>query len=334
MHSRRARPTLRVLRDDLTSGWASPFPRRVLADGQLMQLHPLSELDHPLILKAAESIGTDPSEDSDEGRIRGSTLLHLREIKISQWRGGVWCDSKTGVNWLVVAGLAKNNHKAFDDFYVEIERAEAAGSTSDWLPSNEDLRLLKQETSARLLTEWELSVQRAILGKLRTVAGGGSARLVVSHPLAAKGILAELTIEVTPVRDSDYEADEIQLTVETEAQFKGSDLEWQLTLRALISLSPPEQGWDRLESEFTNIAEPGAWQRRVQLLETITASGELAQSQPGQQAHYTHTKHLAGSTIEGTGVRALCGAFFVPRQDHESLPSCPQCTEQLDKIPA
>ncbi|KGJ71747.1 hypothetical protein GY21_20080 [Cryobacterium roopkundense] len=187
--------------------------------------------------------------------------MHLREIKISQWRGGVWCDPKTGVNWLVVAGLAKNNHTAFGDFYVEIERAEAAGSTSNWLPSNEDLRLLKQETSARLLTEWELSVQLEILGALRAVADGGSARLVVSHPLAAKGILAQLTIEVTPVRDSDYEADEIQLTVETESQFKGSNLEWQLTLRALISLSPPEQGWDRLESEFGHVPPGGVIHR-------------------------------------------------------------------------
>nr|WP_241728173.1 DUF3039 domain-containing protein [Dietzia maris] len=45
-------------------------------------------------------------------------------------------------------------------------------------------------------------------------------------------------------------------------------------------------------------------------------------------SHYTHREHLAGKTINGEAVRALCGPFFVPRQDHHSLPLCPKCAER------
>lgn len=107
MHSRRARPTLRVLREDLNADWESPRPRRVLAEGTLDQLHPLSELPHPIIIKAAESFGHNAAADNYVDSITSSTRIPLMEIKSGQWRGGVWRDKETGVHWLVVAGLAK-----------------------------------------------------------------------------------------------------------------------------------------------------------------------------------------------------------------------------------
>lgn len=140
---------------------------------------------------------------------------------------------------------------------------------------------------------------------------------------------------MTPVREPGYEADEIELEViPARSSYAGSDLLWQLTIRVLISLSPPEQGWDRYKDNYTNIAEPGTWTTRVAELEKLTADRELAESEPGQHSHYTHRQHLAGRTIEGRAVRALCGAFFVPMQDHESLPRCPTCEKQFDELPS
>jgi hypothetical protein len=132
MHSRRARPTLRVLKEDLTSDWASPHPQRHLARGwkSYKDLHPLSELPHPIVTKAAESFGADPADDNYVGPISSSTHIRLLEIKNSQWRGGVWEDTTSGVCWLLVAGLAKGGHEDRDDFYQRIKRGNDVGNPS------------------------------------------------------------------------------------------------------------------------------------------------------------------------------------------------------------
>lgn len=329
VHHRRARPTLRLLREDLPSDWGSAQPQRALADGRLRDLHPLSELPHPIIAKAAESFGADASEDNFVGPIGSSTRLRLMEIKQSQWRGGVWTDPNTGVCWLVVAGLAKGGHQDHDDFYETVKQKDQTGSTDQWLPTDADTRLLKQETAARLRTVWELETQKAVLDALRVIHAGGSQRISIRHPVPAKGSFAYVDLTVNAVRDDDYEADEILVDIVPKSQYAGSDLLWQMTIRILISLEPPEQGWDRYRDTYSNIATPGAWSARAEELEILVQASELAVSEPGSTSHYAHREHLAGKTINGEAVRALCGSFFVPRQDHASLPPCPTCEERL-----
>jgi hypothetical protein len=332
VHNRRARPTLRLLAEDLTADWESPRPRRLLTAGDVELLHPLSELPHPIITKATESCGADPADDHYVGPIAASTKLPLFEIKTAQWRGGVWEDRATGVRWLLVAGLAKGDHQDHDDFYLRVKRENDTGDPRRWLPTPEDHQLLRQETAARLLTEWELATQQQIRDALREVHAGGSTRLNIPHPRHGQGRLARLTLVVTPVREPGYEADEIELDVAPISTYAGTGLLWKLTIRALVCLSPPEQGWDRYKDSYTNIAEPGAWTTRLAELEKLVAAHELAESEPGRHSHYTHREHLAGNTIEGHAVRALCGAFFVPTQDHEKLPLCPPCRERLSEL--
>jgi hypothetical protein len=330
MHSRRARPTLRLIEEDLTVGWETPRPLRLLADGDPDALHPLSELPHPVIAKATESFGSNAANDNHVGPITASTQLRLMEIKIGQWRGGVWKDPDTGVHWLVVAGLAKGGHRDHDDFYERVKRENDSGSPKRWLPTASDHRLLKRETAARLTTEWELGVQERILEALKAVQSGGS---TIQHPLSGKGPLAQITLVVTEVREDGYDADEIEAQIVPVSSYASSDLAWQLLGRILLSLSPPEQGWDRFRNSYTNIAESGSWVKRVAELESLVAGRELAESEPGNYSHYTHRTHLAGNTIEGKAVRAICGVFFVPTQDHEVLPVCPKCQEQYEALP-
>jgi len=139
-------------------------------------------------------------------------------------------------------------------------------------------------------------------------------------------------IATTPVPQDDPANGVFELEVIPIKAHMGSQLAWQLTIRTLISLSPPEQGWDRYKDCYTNIAEPGAWTTRVIELETLVSQNELAQSEPGRHSHYAHRQHLAGSTINGHSIRALCGVFLVPTQDHENLPRCPECQEQFEKL--
>lgn len=154
MHNRRARPTLRVLREDLISGWDSPHPQRHVSAEKFDELHPLSELPHPIISKARESFGNDAADDNYVGPISSTSDIHLLEIKQSQWRGGVWQDANTGVCWLVTAGLAKGGHLDHDDFYQRLRRAVENGGLHHLLPTDADIRLLKRETAARLRTDW------------------------------------------------------------------------------------------------------------------------------------------------------------------------------------
>ncbi|WP_392467801.1 DUF3039 domain-containing protein [Arsenicicoccus cauae] len=332
MHHRRARPTLRVLREDLTSGWTSPQPQRALADGRLPDLHPLSELPHPIIAKAKDAFGADPADDNYVGPIACSRQLHLREIKQSQWRGGVWEDPDTHVCWLVVGGLAKGDHQDRDDFYQRLEREDQTGDPTRWLPTDDDLRLLKQETAARLRTTWELDTQHAVLDALRAIHAGGTTRLHFHHPIPGQGHFAHADITVQPVRETDYQADEILVEITPQPRYAASNLLWQLTLRILISLEPPEQRWDRYGNTYANIAEPGAWHHRAKALSHLDHTGQLEASQPGTTSHYSHRKHLAGSTINGHAVRALCGTYFVPHQDHQTLPTCPTCQQRLNEL--
>ena len=332
MHSRRARPTLRVITEDLTADWASPLPRRRLADGQWDDLHPLSELPHPIILKAAQSL-PHQGADNPTGKIESSTIVPLLEIKANQWRGGVWLDHETGVHWLIVAGIAKGGHEDHDDFYRKIERASRDGDPKEWLPTPADHRLLKRETAARILTEWELTVQSTVLTALKHVLPGTSTRIEINHPILTKQPLATLDITLAHVQEAEYHADEITVEILSKPQFTGSELIWQLTTRALITLNPPVQEWDRYKTLYSTINQPGYFGDRVALLERLVTEGTLAEPEPGQYAHYAHRKHLAGNTIEGKAVRALCGAHFVPVQDHEALPCCPTCEQRLNELP-
>lgn len=322
-----------MLREDLTSGWDSPHPQRLIATGAHIELHPVSELPHPIISKATESFGADASEDNFVGPIASATKLRLLEIKQSQWRGGVWQDDETGVCWLVVAGLAKGGHQDHDDFYKRVQRENDSGDLTAWLPTEDDVRLLKQETAARLRAEWELNIQLLVRDALRQVDRGGAERFTINHPIPSRGPFARVELSITAVREADYAADEIAVEILPAAGFAGSNLMWQLTTRVLISIDPPEQRWDRYKDTYASIGEVGAWAARVAELDEHVDSGSLAQSTPGLVSHYSHRKHLAGSTINGTAVRALCGTFFVPTRDHESLPECPTCRERFAELP-
>lgn len=303
-----------------------------IADRRLADLHPLSELPHPIIAKAADSFGVRSDQDNFVGPIASSTRLRLWEIKQSQWRGGVWEDPDTEFCWLVICGLAKGGHQDRDDFYQRIDRENQSGDPTHWLPTDQDIHLLKQETAARIRTEWELQTQGAVLEALKVIHAGGSQRIDVNHPVPAQGPLACIDITVTAVRDESYDADEILVDITPQSKHAGSALLWQLTVRVLISIEPPEQAWDRVGDTYSNIGEPGAWGKRRVDLELLVKAGELAVSLPGSTSHYAHREHLAGRTIKGEAVRALCGTHFVPTQDHDSLPQCPTCQKRLAEL--
>ena len=47
-----------------------------------------------------------------------------------------------------------------------------------------------------------------------------------------------------------------------------------------------------------------------------------------------HRRNHAQRTIDGTAVRALCGTYFVPRQDPDVREVCPACRSLHAEIPS
>lgn len=331
--NRRARPTLRVVKDDLISDWASPFAQRALEEDRLSELHPLSELPHPIVQKALNSFGNNSANDVFVGPIQSSTKLRLLEIKHAQWRGGVWQDPETGVCWLVVAGLAKGGHDDHEDFYKKVERADKNSRSESWLPQEEDLRLLNQETVASLRTEWELDIQEKILEALKEINLGGSAGFVLSNPLNQDREFAVVDLEVSLERSEDgIDTDDILVRF-TELDRSNPSLMWALKLRVLISINPPESGWVPFGEEFSNMGEPGDWTRRIESLTKFVEDRELVKSEGNSSAHYAHKRHLGATLLKGEAVRSLCGIYFVQLQDHESLERCPVCQSLYAALP-
>ena len=107
--ARRARPTVRCLRDDLKL----PIPP---ID------KPLDELDHMLVSKAVQQFG---DAGSARERIRAIDDQVLFKIKIQRWRGAVWVDEDDENPWLIAAGLREDG--STDDFY----EALAAGARAE-----------------------------------------------------------------------------------------------------------------------------------------------------------------------------------------------------------
>lgn len=333
VESRRARPTLRVLREDLADGWKSPRVQLAAGVGGIDALSPLSELPHPIIQKARDSFGDDPQHDNYVGPIKSCTHFTLFEIKSGQWRGGVWIDPGAGTCWLIAAGLAKGGHQDHDDFYERVARVDRSGEIVKWLPADDDRRQLKRETAARLLTAWELRIQHLVLEALSTVTDGGTADFTLPHPTDPQARFGKCSVTMEQIREPGFDREETVVEIDLEKEFLTSELGWRARMHVLISISPPETGWDRFRDTHSTINEIGSHALRVGQLQKMTDDGEVAQSIPNDKSHYAHRRNIALSSIVGRGVRSMCGVYFVPTQDHDSLPQCPVCEQRYHSLP-
>lgn len=333
MH-RTARPTLRVITDELDAVWGGPFVRRTVMDGRPGDALPFTGLDHPLLRKAAESFGEDQTEDTHAGTIKSVSSKTFFEIRAGQWRGAIWIDA-AGVCWVVAAGLAKGGHEDRDDFYKALERREQNESMAALLPTEDDTLLWKRERASALVGEWHLDIQRALTTHLRTVATGGYVEFDVPRPAATtdssqSSTIAHVGLKVVRYVEDDDNWEEVVIDVQEQPGWKGSRTTTGLRNTLLAVLHPPETDWDAYFGEsrasFSNMLPTGTLERRVAKLSALNGQGIRALSEPTTHAHYVHRRNLALRTINGTGARSLCGVYFVPRQDHEAMPQCPECS--------
>jgi hypothetical protein len=146
--------------------------------------------------------------------------------------------------------------------------------------------------------------------------------------------MATVTLTVAQGDLGGLQVDEVLIEVDAISSREGTDVLWTLQKRLLTSVCPPQPGWDRYKNTFGTVAEPGALSVRIDELREFVTSNELCPSQPGEVKHWTHRRSLADATINGEAVKSMCGTYFVPVQDHESMPQCAECQQRYDAIPA
>lgn len=320
-----ARPTLRCLREDLTEDWNDIRQRAALND-EPIALPPFHDLDHPVVRHAASVYNGKLDTDAQREGITGLTNPMWLKLKTGRWRGAVWEDDH-GQAWLCAAGLRRENESS--DFYAQFMTDVRGGGPDRFLPTAEDHSRLRTEQAETAIADWEHRLHEAACDALVTAHEAGTGSFVVPGVGEGSADLSTAEIDIVLIDDDDDDDDEgvaeVVLTF-TRTDWSHLDLAEHADLIVLAALHSDEQSWDvsslgtgPIYSLVMSSAELTA------VLAAVDRDGEPGASNPGSTAHYAHRGHLTESTVEGTSVRGLCGKWFVPRQDHHSMPKCDRC---------
>lgn len=326
------RPTLRCLTEDLPNDWDSASDHTAAQRGRVDK--PLPDLDHPIIRKAAADFPAERAEvQPARESISGLSDPVWWKVKIGgRWRGAVWEDPETGQAWLCAAGYRREREAS--DFYKAFMAAVAAKGPDIFLPTDEDRARLKRELQAQVLDAWSFSLQQQVRSAvLAHWEQSGEAHVDVTHPTATDNEIARVTITVDRETIDDEVLLEILVSVECVDYAHLPLVQWA-ELVALSAIDRREQRWRSLP-----IAGVPAHSQVLESADVAAVAEGMSQEavpgtfEMGDTAHFTHRGRLVESIIEGEGVTSLCGAFFVPRQDHQDMPKCPHCTAILNAMP-
>lgn len=335
-----ARVTLRCVHADLTADWGSEEHRRHALVGQSPADLRWHDLDHSAIKNAVAVYNGDASADTQRESISGLTDPPWWKVKSSRWRGAVWIDPETNQPWLCAAGIRIDG--SGDDFYASFMADVGGKGAAYFLPTEEDRSLLRTETAALKESEWATSISRSVLDAVAEAATNGTATrdlpgLVSSAPAAS------ITIEVETTRDQwDPEgASEEPAGVAIQLQIRDYSqpaVHRRIQVLACWTISPVEHDWDAAPDAvgirlLATISEARLRQLSVASSIPDGESSDLqrGEMQPTTKAHYAPQRILAEAIVERLSVRALCGIWFVPRQDHTGLPICEGCEDRYER---
>lgn len=320
------RPTQRCLKDDLTDDWDDVSDRRLVLAGRAGIDKAVHLLGHKLIRKA---VGDFPSEgDSvvERESISGLANPPFWKVKTERWRGAVYVDEASGQSWLVAAGLRYGGEGK--DFYSRFMADVRTRGSEFFLPGDGDLQLLKDELAQFRVEERERHTQDFILqllsGALASEDGTASGELYASAP-GNRPIARVDILMYEPSQDDPAEPRSVLIEVQQLDWAFSKLLAWDEQVM-LATLCPAEDRWGTTEGSTRLHSIDVASSEELSMM----ASGELASEVPGfmsagTSSHTVHRERLTQCTVEGQPVKAVCGRWFVPRQDHEGIPSCPTC---------
>lgn len=140
----------------------------------------------------------------------------------------------TDERWDAVQPLSHLSHpildKCRDLLNTTTSDAPAANRT---IACSRDLRLLRRETVAKILTDWERLVQELARRLLEQAMRDGHSRLAVPHPTEPAPLT---TVDLEFSADDDIEEFVLSFIDHTQ---RGSQLAYLLERRLLTSIAPP-----------------------------------------------------------------------------------------------
>lgn len=318
------RPTFRCIRTDLVDGWADSTHQRIAGGGDGPPA--LSQLKHPLISHVVD-IFAESDEEIRRETISGLSDPKFYKAKSGRWRGAVYFDDD-GQPWLVAAGLRRAGEAT--DFYAWFTGRVNAVGPDEFLPTGEDRRRLRRETLDQQLSAWERVVHNDTLDALaRTEAD----RTVRWQLLSFDGseVIAEVSLTVETLEADDDEPDgygEITLEFET-TNWQHSQLVEHAEIIAMCAIECRESAWTPGHTVTRIYSVLGTAREITAIIANAQSDDNQAPRdvQPSEIAHYVyaHEGRLTQQYVEGMPAKALCGQFFVPRQDPSGMPKCSRC---------
>lgn len=319
-----ARPTLRCLRADLTQDWDESADQRLVQAGQAGLTKSVHSLDHKIIRKAVQDFPLGVDVDKKRENITGLTDPFFWKVKTDRWRGAVYVD-QNDQPWLVAAGLRYEGESR--DFYKQF-MSGARSDPSVYLPTVEDREVLLREVNETLILEREAHLRDWALQKVREARSANDGFSQGSLTFTSRDGRTHLLAKVTfLLAKPETPGDPFGLLVELEItnwEFQAL-WEWdeQVILAAICSC---EGSWGTTQTSTRMHSIDLATEDDLE----ATCRGERGADTPGHMTpgsatHTVHRQRLTESTVEGLAVKAVCGKWFVPRQDHASLPPCQTC---------
>lgn len=315
------RPTKRCLVDDLRDDWDDAGHRVVATGDDVLErcTVPLTDLEHPAIQKATSDF---PAEVGD-AQVNRESISGLSDpmwwkLKVARWRGAIYVDD-SGQAWLCAAGYREAGSR--NDFYKAFMREVEARGAAYFLPTVDDLARAERETRGARFAAWEAEIVRSARAAAAAAAQhlGVAQPFEIVHPRGRR--LASVTVEASVVEDL------VELIVQIGFDgWENQDISEFVQNVVVSSIRSEEQEWQTFPiggvptySTIFESIDPTVLAEKLRNLRS--PAGFI----PGSVAHRSHRQRLTQSSVDGEGVQALCGTWFVPRQDHESLAECSDC---------
>lgn len=350
------RVTLRCLCEDLVSDWRDVAQHRafialrtaatsdekdsavVLA---LDEVPTTARAAHPLVESFYSAFESNDSSVLRES-ISGLTDPHWWKQKTSRWRGAATDAVVVGDDeaWLCAGGLRAGREAR--DFYVSFTTSVNQRGPDSYLPAAEDRRVQLVEEKLARRGAWIAQLRLAALICLAEVDATGERRALHvprPSPASVSTPLLHITFELERVSEGGDEAlTELFVTVEVEDHTTPNlVLSATETIRSVIESAA--DAWRVLPGPGTSeiwsaLVTPHALAAAHSAIETGEVPEQLADSTLvlGVRSHYAPKGHIVDASVEGNPVRGLCGQWFVPTTNPDTLPICPVCKERHESL--
>lgn len=345
------RPTLRVLRECLSNpnDWDDPEQCRSIARNDFKSVIPLSSLRHPVVI-AGQSLTTEEGSGANltifKHSVRARLISVWKEIRSEQWRGLVTQPETQSCWWLLYAGLKRTGDRS--NVYGQVERLGEAEIASLY-PVQDDHDLRALEMSAMANRRWRMDCLITLIDVIAAAAKSSETQLPAELPPPPGRTVSPLNIEIELVR-LDYDEDPAFETP-VEVLLSLSLIDWdddavrQAVVPQLVGfMDPQKERWSvhtvrgavtiySVEITEARLSQLAAAVALGAVMESAALTGAIV-APTNNNAHYVAKSTLVEAYVDGMEVRALCGQWFVPTQDHTEKPVCGSCEEELTNLPS